>query len=85
MYFGRCLGAVIGVLAVAALFAAGNATVQPFFFGITIASFAMMVDRARVGRAARHSASDGEARDAWRGCCSWSSHVLTFPGRLTSE
>ena len=43
VYFGRCLGAVIGVLAVGALFAAGNATVQPFYFGITIASFALMV------------------------------------------
>ena len=43
VYFGRCLGAVIGVLAVAALFAAGNPTVQPFFFGIAIASFALMV------------------------------------------
>ena len=43
VYFGRCLGAVIGVLAIAALVAAGNATVQPFFFGITIASFGLMV------------------------------------------
>ena len=43
VYFGRCLGAVIGVLAIAALVAAGNPTVQPFFFGITIASFALMV------------------------------------------
>ncbi len=43
VYFGRCLGAVIGVLAVAALFAAGNPVVQPFFFGIAIASFALMV------------------------------------------
>ena len=43
VYFGRCLGAVIGVLAVAALFAAGNTAVQPFSFGIVIASFALMV------------------------------------------
>ena len=43
VYFGRCLGAVIGVLAVAALFAASNSNVQPFFFGITIASFGLMV------------------------------------------
>ena len=43
VYFGRCLGAVIGALAVGALFAAGNPIVQPFFFGITIASFALMV------------------------------------------
>jgi hypothetical protein len=43
VYFGRCLGAVIGVLAVAALFAASNPAVQPFFFGIAIASFGLMV------------------------------------------
>jgi hypothetical protein len=43
VYFGRCLGAVIGVLAAAALVAAGNPTMQPFFFGITIGSFALMV------------------------------------------
>ena len=43
IYFGRCLGAVILVLAAFALVAAGEPTVQPFFFGIAIANFTLMV------------------------------------------
>jgi hypothetical protein len=43
IYFGRCLGAVIGVLASFAFVAAGEPPVQPFFFQIAIANFALMV------------------------------------------
>lgn len=43
VYFGRCLGAVIGVLAVAALVAASDPAVRPFFMGLASASFALMV------------------------------------------
>ena len=43
VYFGRCLGAVICVLAVFAVVAAGDRSVQPFFFQIAIANFALMV------------------------------------------
>jgi hypothetical protein len=42
-YLGRCLGSVICVLAAFAFVAAGDATVQPFFFQIVIANFALMV------------------------------------------
>jgi len=43
VYFGRCLGAVISVLAIYALVAAGTPTVQPFFFQIVLANVALMV------------------------------------------
>ena len=41
VYLGRSLGAVICVLSVFAVVAARDAAVQPFFFQITIASFAV--------------------------------------------
>src|SRR5262245_22470525 len=41
VYFGRSLGAVLCVLSVFALVAAGDPAVQPFFYGITLAGFAM--------------------------------------------
>jgi len=43
VYFGRCLGAVISVLAAFAFVAAGDPALQPFFFQIVIANFALMV------------------------------------------
>jgi len=43
VYFGRCLGAIIAVLAVAAFVAATNPAIQPFFFGIITAGFGLMV------------------------------------------
>ena len=43
VYLGRCLGSVICVLAGFALVAAGDATVQPFFFQIVLVNFALMV------------------------------------------
>jgi hypothetical protein len=43
VYFGRCLGAVICILSAAAILAARDQAIQPFFFQITIASFAFMV------------------------------------------
>ena len=43
VYLGRCLGAVICVLAGFAFVAAADRAVQPFFFQIVIASFALMV------------------------------------------
>jgi hypothetical protein len=41
VYLGRSLGALICVLSVFAVVAARDAVIQPFFFQITIASFAM--------------------------------------------
>lgn len=43
VYLGRCLGAVICVLAAFAFVAARDPTLQPFFFQIVIANFALMV------------------------------------------
>jgi hypothetical protein len=43
VYFGRCLGAVICVLAAFAFVAAAQPTVQPFFFQIVLANVALMV------------------------------------------
>ena len=43
VYLGRCLGAVICVLAAFAFVAAGDPAVQPFFFLIVIANFSLMV------------------------------------------
>jgi hypothetical protein len=43
VYLGRCLGAVICVLAAFAFVAAGDPALQPFFFQIVIANFALMV------------------------------------------
>lgn len=43
VYFGRCLGAVICVLAIYALVAAQAPDVQPFFFQIALASIGLMV------------------------------------------
>jgi len=43
VYFGRCVGAVICVLAVFAIVASRDRAVQPFFFQIAIANFALMV------------------------------------------
>ena len=41
VYFGRSLGAVLCVLSVFALIAAGDPAVQPFFYGIMLAGFAI--------------------------------------------
>ena len=41
VYFGRSLGAVLCVLSVFALIAAGDSAVQPFFYGIMLAGFAI--------------------------------------------
>jgi hypothetical protein len=41
VYFGRSLGAVVCVLSVFAVIAAGDPLVQPFFYQITLASFAL--------------------------------------------
>jgi len=43
VYLGRCLGAVICVLAAFAYVAAADQALQPFFFQIVIANFALMV------------------------------------------
>jgi len=43
VYLGRCLGAVICVLAAFALVAAGDPALQPFFFQIVMANFGLMV------------------------------------------
>jgi hypothetical protein len=43
VYFGRCVGAVVCVLSGAAILAARDPAVQPFFFAIAIANFALMV------------------------------------------
>ena len=41
VYFGRSLGAVVCVVSVFAIVAARDASVQPFFFQITAATFAL--------------------------------------------
>ena len=41
IYFGRSLGAVLCVLSVFALIAAGDPSVQPFFYGIMLAGFGL--------------------------------------------
>ena len=41
VYFGRSLGAVLCVLSAFALVAAGDRAVQPFFYGIMLAGFAI--------------------------------------------
>ena len=41
VYFGRSLGAVLCVLSVFALVAAGDPSVQPFFYGIMLGGFAI--------------------------------------------
>lgn len=41
VYFGRSLGAVLGVLSVFAVVAAGDPAILPFFYQLTIASFAI--------------------------------------------
>jgi hypothetical protein len=43
VYFGRCLGAVIGVLGLAALWAAAHPTLQSFFFLMLAGCAAAMV------------------------------------------
>jgi hypothetical protein len=43
VYFGRCLGAVICVLAIYALVAASTPAVLPFFFQIVLANVALMI------------------------------------------
>lgn len=43
IYFGRCLGAVACVLAVFALLASRAPALQPFFFQLMLANFALMI------------------------------------------
>ncbi len=43
VYLGRCLGAVICVLAAFAFVAAGDPALQPFFFQVVMANFGLMV------------------------------------------
>ena len=42
LYFGRCLGVLALTLSAAAWIAAGNASVQPFFFGVFISVNALL-------------------------------------------
>ena len=41
VYFGRSLGALLCVLSLFALIAAGDRAVQPFFYGIALSGFAI--------------------------------------------
>jgi hypothetical protein len=43
IYFGRCLGGVICVIAYFALRAGKDPEIQPFFFNMVLSSFALMI------------------------------------------